>query len=329
MAALKRVGIFGTGTCLPSKVLTNQELATKVETSDEWIQSRTGIRERRVLSPGQYTSDLAAEAGRRALEMAGLAAEELDMIVVGTCTPDNLLPNTACHVQHKLGAANSAAVDVNAACTGFLYSLAAGTGMVANGTCRNALVIGAESLSTIVDYTDRNSCVIFGDGAGAAVLRETDGPREVLASFLGAKGDVDGCMLVPAGGARMPATHATVDGRKHFIQMKGREVYEFAVRKMVAMTERAAAHAGVQVKDLACIVPHQVNLRILESAAKRLELPMDKLYVNIDRYGNTSAASVPIALDEAHRQGRFKSGDLICLVAFGAGLTWASSLLRW
>lgn len=329
MPTQKRVGIFGTGACLPAKVLTNVDLSKIVETSDEWIQSRTGIRERRVISKGECTSDLAAEAGRRALAAAGLDPMDLDLILVGTCTPDHFLPNTACHVQRKIGAWNAGAIDLNAACTGFVYALAAGTGMVANGTCRNALVIGAESLSTILDYTDRNSCVIFGDGAGAAVLRETNGPHEILGSFLGADGKTEEIMLVPAGGARLPATAQTVAERKHFIRMRGRDIYEFAVRKMVEMTEKAAASVGLKPRDLAYIVPHQVNLRILESAAKRLEVPMEKLYVNIDKYGNTSAASVPIALDEALHLGKFKSGDLVCLVAFGAGLTWASSLLRW
>ncbi|MBI5366130.1 MAG: ketoacyl-ACP synthase III [Planctomycetes bacterium] len=329
MATLKRVGIFGTGAGLPARVVTNADLAKTVQTSDEWIASRTGIRERRLISPGECTSDLAAEAARRALADAGMSPLDIELIVVGTCTPDHFLPNTACHVQRKIGAANAAAMDVNAACTGFVYSLSTATALVANGTVKNALVIGAESLSTIVDWTDRNSCVIFGDGAGAVVLRETEGRGEVLSTFIGADGTNEDVMIVPGGGARCPATRESVDERKHFIRMRGREVYELAVRKMTEMAEKAAASAGLRARELDWIIPHQVNLRILESAAKRLEVPMEKLLINIDKFGNTSAASVPIALDEARRAGHFKSGQMICLVAFGAGLTWSSALLRW
>ncbi|MBI5360072.1 MAG: ketoacyl-ACP synthase III [Planctomycetes bacterium] len=325
---VRKVGIFGTGSYVPDKILSNADLEKLVDTSDEWIQTRTGIKERRVKADGISTSDLALEAAKKALAAANMAPEEIELIVVSTVTSDNYFPSTACHVQRKLGAVNAAAFDVSAACSGFIYGITVGWNMVSSGAFNNVLVIGAECLSTLLDFTDRNSCILFGDGAGAVVLKETTGKHQILFSHLGAKGDVD-VMIVPAGGSKLPTSHATVDERLHYIKIRGREVFKFAVNKMTELIEDAANHLNIPVSEINIIIPHQVNHRIIESAAEKLNYPMEKMFVNIHKYGNTSAASIPIALDEAHSSGRLKDGDVVVMAAFGAGLTWGSCAIRW
>lgn len=328
MSQLVRVGVAGTGSFAPPHVMTNNDFK-EIETSDEWIRERTGIRERRIAQAGESTSHMAARACRGALEMAKVPAEEVDLIVCGTITPDNIFPSTACHLQHQLGCVKAGGMDVSAACSGFIYALSTGWAFVRAGLARNVLCVGAEKLSSITDFRDRTSCILFGDGAGAALLRPSDGPGEILFSSLHALGGHDAVMSVPGGGSRMPASHESVETRQHYMRLKGREVFKFAVTKMVEEIELCAAKCGVAVADLAMIVPHQVNLRILEYASEKLAYPLERMAINIDRYGNTSSASVPLALDEAVRAGRIKRGDLVVMVGFGAGLTWGSVALRW
>lgn len=328
MQTLRQVGIFGTGICLPEKVLSNADLEKMVDTSDEWIVTRTGIRERRITPPGTACCDLAAEAGRRALESAGVKPEEVDLILLGTITPDMVLPAGACTVQQKLGCTRAAAYDLTAACTGFVYGLTTGWQFVATGQCDTVLVIGAEVLSRVIDYTDRSTCVIFGDGAGAMVIRPTKGEHRLLAACLGSSGNED-AMSIPASGSRCPASHQSIDGRQHFVKMKGNSIFRFAVTTMVEMVEKVVEKVGCKVSDIGLLVPHQVNMRIIDAAIEKLGMPMDRVVVNIEKYGNTSAASVPIAFYEAQQAGRVKSGDLIVMVAFGGGLTWGSIAVRW
>jgi 3-oxoacyl-[acyl-carrier-protein] synthase-3 len=261
--------------------------------------------------------------------MASVAPEEVDLIVCGTITPDNVFPSTACHLQHQLGCVKAGGMDVSAACSGFIYALSTAWAYVRAGLARNVLCVGAEKLSTITDFRDRTSCILFGDGAGAALVRPSDGPGEILFSSLHALGGQDSVMSVPGGGSRMPASHESVETRQHFMRLKGREVFKFAVSRMVEEIEVCAAKCGVGVKDIAMVVPHQVNMRILEYASEKLGYPLERMAINIDRYGNTSSASVPLALDEAVRAGRIKKGDLVVMVGFGAGLTWGSVALRW
>jgi len=329
MTSLVKVGIAGTGSYAPERVMTNEDFTKLVETSDQWIRERTGIRERRYAAPGQATGDMAKIAAQRAMQSAGVSPEDIDLIICGTVTPDSFFPSTACHLQHDLGCVKAGAFDLSAACTGFIYSLSAGWAFVRAGLQKNVLVIGAEKLSGALDFKDRTSCILFGDGAGAAVLRPSEGPGEILYTSLHALGGTDDIMSLPAGGSRMPASHETVDTGMHFLRIKGREVFKFAVTKMVEMVEECAAKCGVPVSKIATIIPHQVNLRILEYAAEKLNVPLDRMKINIDRYGNTSAASIPIALDEAVREGRVKRGDLVVMVAFGAGLTWGAAALRY
>ncbi len=324
-----KVGIAGTGSYVPEKVMTNDDYAKFLDTSDEWIRERTGIRERRFAPAGMATSHMAEAAARKAMAAANVAPEDIDMIVCGTVTPDNMFPSTACHLQHRLGCVKAGAFDLSAACTGFIYSLSVGWSLVKAGTVKNCLVIGAEKLSTLLNMTDRTSCILFGDGAGAAVVRAMDGPSEILFCSLHALGGTEDIMSLPAGGSAMPASHESVDGKYHYLRIKGREVFKFAVTKMVEQVELCAEKCGVPVSKIATIIPHQVNLRILEYASEKLNYPLDKMMINIDKYGNTSAASVPIALDEAVRSGRVKRGDLVVMVAFGAGLTWGSIALRY
>jgi len=324
-----RVGIAGLGSYVPERVLTNHDFERLVDTSDEWIVQRTGIRERRFAAEGQATSDLCVAAARKALEAAQLEAADLDLIIVGTLTPDYLLPSTSCLVQHQLGARKAGAFDVAAACTGFLTALHTAEGFIASGRARRVLVIGAETLSRFLDMQDRTSCILFGDAAGAAVLTpyEECEQGEVLRTALGADGSAYDIIHMKGGGARMPPTHESIERGDHFIRLRGREVYRFAVTKMADLIQEAA---GDHPQDqIGLIVPHQVNQRIIESAIERLGWSMDKVMINIDRYGNTSAATVPVALDEAWRTGKLEPGKLIILVAFGAGLTWGSTLLRW
>jgi 3-oxoacyl-[acyl-carrier-protein] synthase III len=324
-----RVGIAGLGSYVPERVLTNHDFERLVDTSDEWIVQRTGIRERRFAAEGQATSDLCVAAARKALEAAQVEAADLDLIIVGTLTPDYLLPSCSCLVQDQLGARKAGAFDVAAACTGFLTALHTAEGFIAAGRARRVLVLGAETLSRFLDMQDRTSCILFGDAAGAAVLMpyEECQQGEVLRTALGSDGSAYEIIHMKGGGSRMPPTHESVERGDHFIRLRGREVYRFAVTKMADLIREAA---GDHPQDqIGLIVPHQVNQRIIESAIERLGWSMDKVMINIDRYGNTSAATVPVALDEAWRTGKLVPGKLIILVAFGAGLTWGSTLLRW
>ncbi|MGD0017203.1 MAG: beta-ketoacyl-ACP synthase III [Verrucomicrobiia bacterium] len=323
------VHIVGTGSYVPERVLTNADLEKTVNTTDEWITTRTGIKERRIAAPEQCTSDMAAEAARRAMEQAGVSGENIDLIVCATCTPDMIFPSTACLVQQKIGAKRAAAFDMEAACSGFLYALEIGQQFIMSGTYDTVLVIGAEKLSTIVDWEDRNTCVLFGDGAGAAVLQSRGEEHGILTTCMGADGSLADLLKVPGGGARCPASGKSVSDKMHYIKMAGREVYKSAVVAMQTAAEEALRRCNLTVADIRCIIPHQANLRIIQALADRLGAPMDKVYVNLNRYGNVSAASVAIALDEAAREGRFQRGDLILLVVFGGGLTWASCVIQW
>ncbi len=329
MTKVRDVGILGTGHYVPDRVLSNADLEKMVDTTDEWIVSRTGIRERRIAAPEQATSDLAFEAGRRALADAGIDPKEVDLVIVATVTPDHLVPATSCIVQNRLGCVNAGAYDLEAACSGFVTSLANARALIACGVIRTALVIGAETMSRIVNYEDRGSCIIFGDAAGAMVLR-AEAPRgRILDGSFGADGSGAFFMVVPAVGSRKPASLDVVNAKEHLLSMKGGETFKFAVQKFRDLVAEQCARLDVSPSDIKLVIPHQVNLRIIESALKKLDIDMDRIYVNLDRYGNSSAASVPMAFDQARREGRFKEGDLVSLVAFGAGLTWSSAMIRW
>ncbi|MBB6677169.1 ketoacyl-ACP synthase III [Cohnella lubricantis] len=323
------VGVLGTGKYSPERRLTNQELETMVETNDEWIVTRTGIRERRIAAADQATSDLAYEASVQALKAAGITADQLDLIVVCTITPDMFFPSTACLVQEKLGAKNAAAYDLSAACSGFIYGLANASGFIAMGTYKYVLVVGAETLSRITDYTDRNTCILFGDGAGAVVLGQVPEGRGFQSFKLGADGSGGDLINIPGGGSRLPSTAETVAEGKHYLYMNGRDVYKFAVRIMGGAAEEALEMAGLGKDDIDLLIPHQANIRIIQSAVERLNLPEEKCAINIDRYGNMSAASIPVALAEAVEEGRLKEGDRLVMVGFGGGLTWGASVLVW
>ena len=320
--------ITGTGSYTPSRIMTNAELERMVATSDEWIRERTGIRERHIAAAGEACSDLAVQAGRRALEAAGLAASDLDMILVATCSGDYLLPATACLVQHQLGATKAAACDLAAACCGFVYALSVADAYVRTGM-RHVLVIGSEVMSAITDWTDRNTCILFGDGAGAAVVSASEGERGILSTHLRSDGSLCELIAVPAGGSRIPPSEKVVAERTNFIKMKGNETFKVAVRTLEEIARETLAANQLTVEDLDLYVPHQANVRILKGVMERLGLPLEKVMLNLERYGNTSAASIPIALDEAVRAGRVQDGSLVMLGAFGAGLTWASALIRW
>ena len=326
---LRSVSITGVGSYVPDRVLTNAELERMVDTSDEWIRSRTGIRERRIAADDQATSDLAVAAARRALTSAGLTATDVDLIIVATITPDMLFPSTACLVQHKLGATRAAAFDLEAACSGFVYALDVGAHFVQSHTYNTVLVIGAEKMSSVVDWTDRNTCVLFGDGAGAAVLQNRPSAHGLLTTCLGSDGGKAKLLELPAGGSAVPTTAASVANRLHYLRMDGKETFKSAVNAMVSAANEALSRCGIPVSQLKCIIPHQANLRILNAVAERLNAREDQLFVNVDRYGNTSAASVAIALDEAVQQGRVLRGDLVLLVVFGAGLTWGAAVIEW
>ena len=320
--------IAGTGSYAPARVLTNADLERMVATSDEWIRERTGIRERRIAATGEACSDLAVQAGKRALTAAGLAATDLDMILVATCTGDYPLPATACLVQHQLGATKAAACDLSAACCGFVYALSVADAYVKNGM-RHVLVIGSEVMSAITDWTDRNTCVLFGDGAGAVVVSASDGERGILSTHLRSDGALCELIMVPGGGSRTPPSEKVIAERLQYIKMKGNETFKVAVRTLEEIARATLSANGLRVEDLDLYVPHQANVRILKAVMERLGLPIEKVLLNLDRYGNTSAASIPIALDEAVREGRIKEGSLVMLGAFGAGLTWASAVIRW
>ncbi|WP_409341012.1 beta-ketoacyl-ACP synthase III [Paenibacillus sp. MBLB4367] len=323
------VGILGTGKYVPERVLTNQDLEKMVETNDEWIVSRTGMRERRIASEEQATSDLAFAAAQEALNNAGITAEQLDLIVVATVTPDMSFPSTACLVQAKLGAKKAAAFDLSAACSGFIYGLANAANFIATGAYKYALVIGAECLSRITDYTDRNTCILFGDGAGAVVLGEVPEGRGFRSFELGADGSGGELLKVAGGGSRCPSSAASVEQKQHFIYMAGAEVFKFAVRIMGNAAEEALRKAEMTKADIDLLVPHQANIRIIQSALDRLGLPEEKCMVNLHKYGNVSAGSIPIALAEAVEEGRIKEGDCLVMVGFGGGLTWGASVLVW
>jgi 3-oxoacyl-[acyl-carrier-protein] synthase III len=320
--------IVGTGSYAPARVLTNEDLERMVATSDEWIRERTGIRERRIAAAGEACSDLAVQAGRRALAAAGLAATDLDLILVATCTGDYPLPATACLVQHQLGATKAAACDLSAACCGFVYALSVADAYVKSGM-RHVLVIGSEVMSALTDWTDRNTCVLFGDGAGAVVVGASGGERGILSTHLGSDGTLCELIMVPGGGSRTPPSEKVITERLQYIKMKGNETFKVAVRTLEEIARAALSANDLRVEDVDLYVPHQANVRILKAVIERLGLPVEKVLLNLDRYGNTSAASIPIALDEAVREGRIKDGSLVMLGAFGAGLTWASAVIRW
>lgn len=322
-------GISGLGIYVPEQVLTNFDLEQMVDTSDAWIRERTGIRERRIAAREEATSDLGLRAAREALQEAGVAPEEVDLIIVATATPDMLFPATACIIQNGLGAARAAAFDLAAGCSGFLYGLAVAAQFIANGTYRNVLVVGAEAMSRIVNWEDRTTCVLFGDGAGAALLQPVAPPRGILSVYLRADGSGGELLKLPAGGARLPASPETVRAGLHYVHMNGREVFKFAVRSMEEAALEALKRAGITPGELGCFIPHQANIRIIDAVAKRLNLPPEKVFVNVERYGNTSAASIPIALYEAVKSGKVKPGEAVLLVAFGAGLTWGGIVLRY
>lgn len=321
--------ITGWGMAVPERVLTNADLERTVETSDEWIQTRTGIRERRIAGPGEHTSALSIAAGRAALARAGLDAAQIDTVILATCTPDRPFPATACAVQAGIGARRAAAFDVVAACSGFIYGLQVATSMVRSGAARNVLFVACDIFTHFINWNDRNTCVLFGDGAGAVVLQPSDEPAGLISCVLGADGSQEDLMAVDAGGTRLPATPELLEQGRQYVYMNGREIFKHAVREMAASAFDAIQVAGLSTDDIALIIPHQANLRIIEATAKRLETPMDRVFVNLDRYGNTSAASVPIALVEAVEQQRLRKGDYVLLTAFGGGLTWASAVIRW
>ncbi|HUK84089.1 MAG TPA: beta-ketoacyl-ACP synthase III [Verrucomicrobiae bacterium] len=325
----RSVHIVGTGSYVPDRVLTNADLEQMVDTTDEWITTRSGIKERRIAPDYMCTSDMGAAAARRAMEQAGVREDEVDLIICATITPDMPFPATACLIQQKLGVKRSAAFDMEAACSGFLYGLEIGQQFITSGTYDTVVVIGAEKLSTIVDWQDRSTCVLFGDGAGAAVLRSRGEEHGILTTCMGADGSQADILLMPGGGAKYPASKESVSAGMHYLKMAGKEVFKNAVTAMQTAAEEALRKCNLTIADIKCVIPHQANIRILESLADRLGAPMEKVYVNLHRYGNISAASVAIALDEAAREGRFQRGDLILLVVFGSGLTWASCVIQW
>jgi 3-oxoacyl-[acyl-carrier-protein] synthase-3 len=323
-----RSKIVGTGAYVPDRVLTNADLERMVATSDAWILERTGIRERRIAAPGQACSDLGTRAAQQALAAAGIQATDLDMILVATCTGDQPLPSTACLIQAQLGARRAAACDLSAACCGFVYALSVADAYVKTGS-RYVLVVGAEVMSAITDWTDRGTCILFGDGAGAAVVGPADGDRGILSTHLHSDGALGDLICVPGGGSDMPPSEKMLTEKAQYLKMKGNETYKVAIKTLEEVAHETLSAHGLAVSDIDLYVPHQANVRILKAVADRLHLPMEKIFMNIDRYGNTSAASVPLALDEAVKSGRVKDGSLVMIGAFGAGLTWASALIRW
>ena len=316
MHKFRNAGIIGTGSCLPDKTVTNRDMEKIVDTTDQWIKERTGISERRMTDGNTATSDLATVAAVRALENAGL-------------TPDMMFPSTACIVQKNIGAVNAAAFDLEAACSGFLYGLAVADNFIKTGYYRNILVIGAETLTKIVDFSDRNTCVLFGDGAGAAVVSEVPGGYGLLSTYIGADGRGGHLLTVPAGGSRIPSSEESIRNKLHYVKMDGKEVFKFAVRIMGDAAEKALEKCGLGKEDIDYLIPHQANMRIIEASVKRLKIAGEKVYINLDRYGNMSSASVAIAIDEVNRKGILKDGDTVVLVGFGGGLTWGSAVLKW
>jgi len=321
--------ITGTGMYVPERVLTNADLERMVDTSDEWIRERTGIRERRIAAPEQASSDLALIASQRALETAGLRPDEVDTIIVATTTPDRILPSCACTLQRKLGATRAVAFDMFAACTGFVFGVAMARSLIGSRAADTVLVVGVETLSRIVDYTDRNTCVLFGDGAGAVIMRPCAGSEGVLAIDIRSDGELGGVLEIPAGISANPASAATVAAGEHYLRMQGKKLFPFAVRTMEESTRRCMEQAGIGPDEMDMIIPHQANLRIIDAVRERLGLPPEKVPINIDRYGNTSSASIPITIDELVRSGQLKPGDHVGFCAFGGGATWGAGVVRW
>jgi 3-oxoacyl-[acyl-carrier-protein] synthase III len=326
--------IIGTGSYVPSRVLTNDDLSKIVDTSDEWITSRTGIKERHIAADDEATSDMASEAARRAMATAGVTAEEIDLIIVATVTPDMFFPSTACFVQKKIGASNAVCFDISAACSGFLYALQVGRQFLNSGARKTALIIGAEKLSTLINWKDRNTCVLFGDAAGAVIMRRAEdgdcnAPGRVLSAVMGSDGNLVDVLKVPGGGSACPVTAENAEQRLNTIYMEGRETFKHAVTRMCQASEQALAQAGLTAADIGLVIPHQANARIITAITDRLGVPEEKAFMNLQKYGNTSAATIPVALDEASREGRLKRGDILLLVAFGGGFTWASTVMRW
>ncbi len=324
------VTIAGTGSYLPEKVMTNDDLSKIVDTNDEWIFSRTGIRERRIAAEGEFTSHLATKAAEKAIEDSGIAAEDIDLIIVATITPDTLTPATACYVQENIGAKKAVAFDISAACSGFLYAMKIAKRMIEGGASTNALIIGAEKLSAFVNWTDRTTCVLFGDGAGAAVLRKSEeGEGEIIATDIGTDGAQTHLLNIPGGGSACPTTVKNAGEGLAALAMSGQEVFKHAVRRMKTSANTVIERAGLQPEDIALVIPHQANVRIIDAIADRLAVPNDRVFVNLHKYGNTSAAAIAIALDEANHTGKIKRGDKIVMVAFGAGMTWAAAAIEW
>src|SRR3989338_3271012 len=321
--------ITGIGSFLPKKVLTNDDLTKMLDTTDEWITKRTGIKERRIVENGTTASDLAIEASLRALDDANVLPSEVDLIVAATITPDCLVPSTACFLQDKIGASNAGAFDILAACAGFVYALSIAKSFVASGAMKTVLVVGTECLSKITDYTDRSTCILFGDGAGAVVVQRGNGRREIITTHLGSDGSQAELLMLPAGGSKLPTSHETIESRSHYIRLKGKELFKVAINNMVDVITKTVAENNMKIEDIDLIIPHQSNIRIIEAAMDRLKLPREKAYINIDRFGNTSSASIPIAIDEIDKGGMLNTGDSVLLVAFGGGLTWSSSIINW
>jgi 3-oxoacyl-[acyl-carrier-protein] synthase-3 len=325
----RTVSIIATGSYVPERILTNRELEQIVDTTDEWIRTRTGISERRIAAADEATSDMATKAALAAMSQAGVEAKEIDLIIVATVTPDMFFPATACWVQKKLGAIRAACFDISAACSGFLYAMEIAQQFISTHVYNTVLIVGADKLSSIVNWSDRNTCVLFGDGAGAAILRNRGASHGVVATHMGSDGEFAEILFMPGGGSRYPITAENIGQQLNTIKMQGKETYKQAVTAMSDAADRALEAAGLKYDEIACVIPHQANMRIIEAIAHRMRLPIEKFYVNLEKYGNTSAAAVAIALDEAHRSGRFKVGDYILLVVFGGGLTWASSVIQW
>jgi len=322
------IGVVSTGKFVPTKVLTNKDLEQMVDTSDEWITTRTGIKERRIAGEGIAAAFMGAEAARSALEKAGMDAAELDLIIVATITPDMQFPSTACLIQSRLGAYSAVGFDIGAACSGFIYGMSVAYEFIRGGLYRNALIIGSEKMTSVTDWKDRNTCVLFGDGAGACIMKKVESGG-ILSRYLGSDGRNAPLLDIPAGGSLRPASHETVEGRLHYVKMSGQELFKEAVRLMANAGNKAIAMSGVSCKDVSLVIPHQANIRILWAVAKKMNLPKEKIYLNIDRYGNMSAASTAVALAEAHEEGKIKKGDIIILDAFGAGLTWGAIVIEW
>ncbi len=325
---LEAVAIVGTGSYLPERILTNAELEKMVDTNDEWIVTRTGMRERRIARDDEPTSEMATAAAKKALENAGITADDVDLIIVATATPDMPLPSTACLVQTAIGTKQALCFDLEAACSGFIYALEVGRGMLMSGLYKTALVIGADKMSSITDWEDRGTCILFGDGAGAVVIKRSEGSAGILATTVGADGSLADLLNVPGGGSRQPASHESVENRQHYIRMAGNNVFKYAVRHMCAAGRKALEEAGLTADDVDWVVPHQANMRIIQAISDRVGIPMERFVINLDKLGNTTAATVPIALDEAIRDGRIKPGQKVLSIVFGGGFTWGATVIE-